>query len=232
MNYYKHYSEFLGIKAVLEKNKINIIETENRNQPICKYYYHLLIKTEYDGQSILSVSPQYSKYVSVLTDTSYKFEIPDKKIEKQKMIRMGILNNTNKCNLMKDVIQIKDKYLFSRTFGKNKPLSIIEQKWNQDRMLIQSGRVFAMIKNDEIISYSTVSDIFFGAGNIFVWTKEQFHGKGYGTAVASKTTEWCLDNNIMPVYLVNIKNMPSTKIAYKIGYTKFSDEDVYSLKQK
>ncbi|GAA0785833.1 GNAT family N-acetyltransferase [Hathewaya limosa] len=61
-----------------------------------------------------------------------------------------------------------------------------------------------------------------------VYTNEQYRNRGYGKQVTTGILNWCIENNVLPIYLVDEKNTYSIKLAESLGFKIKSKEIVVS----
>ena len=86
--------------------------------------------------------------------------------------------------------------------------------------------IFAAFDKERIVSASSI--INYGPfKDIGVITNPGYRRKNLGAAVVKKTTEWCFDNNEIPLYRCEVENLGSLNIAKKIGYEKYIEIDAY-----
>lgn len=97
------------------------------------------------------------------------------------------------------------------------------------RKINESGTVlgFEYIVNNEVISsVEFARRDAFGTIAINVDTKEDYRGKGYGTAVVRAATDWILTNGFIPRYGANVNNTISLSIVRKLQYELVSQHIV------
>lgn len=90
--------------------------------------------------------------------------------------------------------------------------------------------IFGGFDRDKMIAYVShrYPDGHEGIGDIGIVIDSEYRGKGYGKAMLSKEIGWCLDNNIIPMYVVMDKNIKSKSLVESMGFTKLGD--IYILK--
>ncbi|MCK5115741.1 MAG: GNAT family N-acetyltransferase [Candidatus Aegiribacteria sp.] len=86
------------------------------------------------------------------------------------------------------------------------------------------GRITAVIKDGNIVSYSSVTDLPFNASNIAVWTHDEYRKRGYGSLCVKQAVNWCARNNRIPIYLASSSNTASIGLAEKLGFDMFARE--------
>lgn len=77
-----------------------------------------------------------------------------------------------------------------------------------------------------------MSDIHYNAGNIIIYTINDFRNNGYGKAIVSKICRKCKENNIIPIYWVEENNLSSIKLANNVGFKINNKEIVFATKDK
>jgi GNAT superfamily N-acetyltransferase len=86
--------------------------------------------------------------------------------------------------------------------------------------------IFVALDKDKIVSASSI--INYGPfKDIGVITHPAYRKKNLGAAVVKKATEWCFENDVIPLYRCEVKNIGSLNIAKKIGYEKYIEIDAY-----
>lgn len=93
---------------------------------------------------------------------------------------------------------------------------------------IIEGRQYVILDKNKIVSYCKISNIDFQGGNIVVYTNKQYRNRGYGKLVTTGILNWCIENNVLPIYLVDEKNTYSIKLAESLGFKIKSKEIVVS----
>lgn len=244
MEYLKYYCDYLNINTELLNKGSFIFESTQRNKPICFYYYHWIIVSRFNGIAVVSIAPHFdkvfSKYniknrelrdVELLTNM-FSSELDDFNV--RNMYRMGLVSDKYKQVNTEMVIQLKSihKDIYFNTIASISDDFVKEHKWNLRKEQIDQGRIFVIIEDEKIISQAVISDINFNGGNISVWTLEEYSGKGYGKSVTAAAVQWCVNNDILPVYLVDKSNIPSLSIAKSVGFEVLFDEVILSQKIK
>ena len=240
----KYYREYLGLTQ--GESEHEILPAERRAKPVAFFYQHHLISTVIDDRLVHSVSPKLAKKFRKLIGNDLCTSISTGLVRDIDNIMFEILPhlfyNPMRMHRMtlnsRDSLQEQDNLSVTAFTEDLKPLLLkhfsqrgmkfSEFYWNARITAIQEGRYFGIIKNDEIVATSFISDIDSGGGNIVVSTKPKYRNKGYGKAVVAKATKWCLENEIRPIYLVAIGNTPSVKLAEGLGFETMSEEIVVS----
>jgi len=74
-----------------------------------------------------------------------------------------------------------------------------------------------MINNIASAAYSTNIDK--NILEIGIETNDAFRGKGYAFVVCRKIIEYCIANNLRPVWVCKFENIPSYYLAQKLAFT-------------
>lgn len=238
--YKSYYYNYLGINPSKRKSSEFIFQCSQREKPINRKYIQFLITTKISGRKVFSISPRlfesFSKYMSINTineegiitilDKYFENKFDDYNI--RKMFRLTIEDvdfevpkGINAVKLSKEILM---KSMEDLTSQERRDI------WNRKKDEVEQGRQYVIIINHKIVSYCKVSDIDYGGGNLVVWTSPEYRGRGYGKAVVSAATKWCLENNVLPVYWVDETNKASLNLAKNIGFRIQSEEIVVSNK--
>lgn len=196
------YMNYLGI----EKENKDIYICNLRNSPQNKNYYYRAIITEFDGKIIASVSKKVYELVKLcmadytsLEQVEKKLNIQTEEFNVSSMYRMFLDNDYNEKNESK--LDVSIRYL-------------------------ADYKKFIALKDDELIGYSKISDVYFGCGNIVVWVAEKYRKKGIATLLVNKTIQQCIMDGIVPMYLVKSTNSASITLAQKLGFKIWQKEIV------
>ena len=95
------------------------------------------------------------------------------------------------------------------------------------------GYCFGILNDDntEFVSIGYVSDIHYNAGNIIIYTIDNFRNNGYGKAIVSAICKECRINNIIPIYWVEKNNYSSIKLASAVGFKINNKEIVFATEK-
>jgi len=63
-------------------------------------------------------------------------------------------------------------------------------------------------------------------------TREAHQGQGFAASVVSVATRWILEKGKLPVYAARKMNVPSIRLAQRIGYRKYGRIDHYYFKTR
>lgn len=230
LNIDSYYTEFMGVEVErINQGKV-IFESKYRDLPLNDKYYYPIIQTDYFGQTILSVSPAHFKEIESLykrKDESLELAIeeflknhPNHKI--RRMHRYAYqsttrVETTSQRMTLKDV----DKLDFGGDFN-------FDEYRRRKEMIFREGRQFFVEVGNKVASIGFVSEIRCGGGNIVVTTLKDYQGKGYAKEVVKGCINWCIENNVMPIYLVENSNFISKKIPQRLSFSKVVEEIIIS----
>ncbi len=103
----------------------------------------------------------------------------------------------------------------------------IKSMWPSLDQFLVNGFGFCSVLCDEIVCWCTaeyVSDTICGIG---IETLEEYENRGYATVTASAFVEHCISKGISPVWDCWSHNIPSIRVAEKVGFKKAADFAVY-----
>ena len=88
--------------------------------------------------------------------------------------------------------------------------------------------VFGVFQGEELISGAFVEPRTQRTMEICaLQTRKAHQGEGLATSVVSVATRWILDRGKLPVYAARKMNVPSIRLAQRIGYRKYGRIDHY-----
>ncbi len=234
--YLRYYKKYFGVSKTHLTDKMNVIFSSNRDEPISENHYFPHIFTEIEGNHICSTSKHTNveliKNIEVGSDmNNEKLHIllkktvlgDEGKYEIKTMYRMGYLKNEIiGCQKKSLAISLTEKIVEYQIEFESEELKI--KYLLRKKKLLTEGRQFVILLNNRIVAWSKISDIDYNAANIAVYTDYNFRGRGYATQLVEEATKWCLDNNKLPVYWVDKTNKASFKVAQKIGFEVLFEE--------
>ena len=230
-----YYYNFLDYDL---NHKEAIVSSINRKKTINGFLYPVIISI-YNNNCIYSITTDYfddlkfrinkNKLIdknSIISLLSEFFEERGLKVSIQSMLRM-YKNKTAKIKV-NDVIKIDEttKKQYFNSFEKNKSIKYKQDKWEKfKRYKYLNG----IVEDNQLVSVGYVSNIDYGGANIVIHTKEKYRNKGYGKRIVEKISRDLIDNNIIPVYWVNIENEFSKKLALSTGFKEVAKEIVVRI---
>lgn len=225
-----YYNGFLGVS----KNEITkhmIVESEYRDMPLNKKYFYPIIITKLDNYMVCSSSSQYigickSKFNGTIESISNIVEVMNmdgNHYRIRKMRRYSIENSSRIYDTKADILtgNMIRKVKFDGIEDKEK---YILEKQN----ILYEQRQFVVLKGNTIASTAFISDIYSSGCNIVVYTPPNYRQEGYGKEVVKACVNWCQENNLLPVYLVEEENLSSIKLVESLALDLKSHEWIIS----
>lgn len=223
ITYYKNY---LGIN----KND-NVVSCEQRKIPLNKQFYYSVIGTSYKDKVIYSVLPEWkdlfeehlkasdSSIDYVMSSFNQKHNLNH---ELRQMYRMSYNGN----RLTDNPAVIFTESLIHEVYKERSDQ--IDLILHRNKESIKNKNKFAIVIDGKLASMAKISDIDHGGGNIAVYTSPEFRNNGYGKFVVDSCIGWCIENHIVPIYLVEANNTFSVKLAKSLGFEIESIEWILS----
>lgn len=226
----EYYSRYLGIEGL----KSQVLSSKQREIPLNKKYYYSLIGTPYEGRTLYSVAPGLYK------DFKYYLEQNPDAIEKvlegfNKAYKLG--HNLRKMYRMTYdgiPLDVNPSQVFTEELLRtivHEDEAVIEKIIERNKEALTLKNRFWLIENNQMAASAKVTDLDFKAANIAVYTDPQYRGKGYGKLVVDACVNWCLKENILPIYLVETQNIASFKLAKSLGFEIYSTEWILSIER-
>lgn len=97
------------------------------------------------------------------------------------------------------------------------------------KYLTKHKRAYIISKDEKIASLSYISDIYNRGANIVVNTNEKYRNLGYGKKVVAKTSNFVIENGLLPIYFVNVKNQASINLAKSLEFKNMATEIVVCI---
>lgn len=107
-----------------------------------------------------------------------------------------------------------DKEIFKAMRGSVVPLRF----WKDEEHFSSSGIGFSLFHENRLASTAYSAFIHDNLLEIGIETVEQYRNKGYAQYSCSALIDYCLENNIEPVWSCRLENTGSYKLAQKIGF--------------
>ena len=92
--------------------------------------------------------------------------------------------------------------------------------------------IFAGFDNDRMVSYASHRYWGENIADIGVLTHPEFRHRGLGKAIVSTLCEWCLGNDVIPMYRVESEHFRSRKIAEALGFDLHVKVEVLNFDSK
>lgn len=226
----EYYNGFLGVN----KNEITehmVFECEYRDMPLNNKYFYPIIISKFNDSMICSCSSKFASIckrsfegtIESISNILEIMNINDNKYRLRKMRRYSIespyvLYDTKAKVLTEDIIR---KVNFQGIEDKE---NYIRRKEN----ILQEKRQFFILKDDNIAATAFISEVYSSGCNIVVYTSPNYRKKGYGKEVVKACINWCHQNNLLPIYLVEEENANSIKLVESLGLELKSYEWIIS----
>jgi len=225
-NFTTYYSRYLN-----HNKETTVVSCEQRKVPLNEHYYYHVIAAEIDGRDIYSVHPElYDSFVMLKQQESIKktleqFQLEHPSLMLRHFYRMSLGASQIKLNNEARVFTKEDLEESIQTLKEEE--KIIHRKRQQ--RYIEEKNKFIVKKENQIMAIARITDIDYGGGNIAVYSNPEFRRKGYGKMVVEKCIDWCVAHDIIPIYLVDVHNIASVKLAESLGLECYSEEYALSI---
>lgn len=226
----EYYNVFLGVNNN-ERTEHMVFESKFRDMPLNNKYFYPIIISKFNDRMICSCSSKFAttcksnfdgtmeSILSILkamgsNDNKYRL----RKMRRYSIERPGALFDTKAEVLTEDIIR---KVNFQEIEDKE---SYIRRREN----ILQEKRQFFMLKDGNIAATAFISEVYSSGCNIVVYTSPNYRKKGYGKEVVKACINWCQQNNLLPIYLVEEENANSIKLVESLGLELKSHEWIIS----
>lgn len=231
MDYNSYYYKYLNINSEGLKQGQRVFSSFCREVPINSRWYYLMIGTEIEGHNICSCAPGIQELCNELYDGSIesmtmlleKLKLKSSAFQLRQMSRYAC--SEIHLHINPKVQQLSQELIETIEF---QDPTIRDDFIKRKRQIVEDGRQFVVLNENRIISMAFVSDVMEGSGNIVVYTQPEYRNLGLGKAVVSACIKWCLDRELIPIYLVEETNLPSVQIAQAVGMKQMNREWIIS----
>ncbi len=103
----------------------------------------------------------------------------------------------------------------------------IESMWNSVNDFFKKGFGFCSVYNNEIVCWCTAEYVSKNKCGIGIETVEEYENQGFATVTASAFVDYCITKGVTPCWDSWDDNIPSIKVAEKVGFEKILDFSVY-----
>ena len=231
MNHFfmEEYKKFLGFENNTNETTY-VCKTQKRELPINKKYFHPVIFTSMGGSFICSVTDSLygickNRFDGKIKSIKEIFDSVDLKDKQLRSFRRYLIKE-NKYSENKNVetlsLSLIEKF--------NIDCRIKEKIINNHRVYIRENNFFCIREKNKIISKGFISDIFGKLANIVVYTNPEHRNRTYGSQVVSKCINWCLQRDLIPMYLVEENNSASISLIENHSYSLIGNEKIISFK--
>lgn len=209
LSYRRYYKEYIGTSLIERRNFLHVVFSKYRDIPLNKNFLYKAILIKLKNKWILSSSE------------SCKDDIV------HNIINLGKPKDLDYYVDNLQIMDLKVRKMYRMIWdGVNS--SKIEFRPEYEYIYMESLNKYVAKFNGNIISYCKISDIYFGFGNIVIFTNENFRNQGLATTLLNLLLIKCEEKNIFPLYMVDSKNIASVHLAKKLGFSIVSQEVVMS----
>ena len=113
-----------------------------------------------------------------------------------------------------DILVTTDTSHFNQMHGSVIPLKF----WDSARDFAEYGKGFTLLHNGEIAATAYSAYVHEDKLEIGIETIEKFRGLGYAELTCSRLIDYCLANNLIPVWSCRYENTASYRLAQKLGF--------------
>jgi hypothetical protein len=149
-----------------------------------------------------------------------------------KSIRLNFQFSINRFNALKNSCEFSGCEVVSTSrdmFDKIEGLVVPKIFWKDSEQFEKEGKGFSLICEGELASTAFASFADVGKLELGIETSENHRKKGYATEVSVALIEYCIENNLEPVWSCNITNTGSASLAQKLGFVKSVTLPYYRL---
>ena len=201
------YQEYLGLVDSVVCNGVRLCKSKYRDIPINKRYFYKVVATKYNGEKIISYSPDINETELKSLSAKINFEaiglgdIPDDfKLPQYELSYMNRMFLDSQSDISMDK---------NSDFNNNHSIEYIYS---------DEYRKYIALINGEIIGYCKVSDVIAGYGNLVVWVEESRRRLGIAESLVRLMIKKCYEEEIEPMYVVKTDNHASIALAQKLGF--------------
>ena len=90
--------------------------------------------------------------------------------------------------------------------------------WPGENEFLRHGVGFSLFLNGELVSTAFSAFVHGHLLELGIETVSGFHGKGFAQLTCSALIDYCLENNLEPVWACRLENTGSYKLAQKLGF--------------
>ena len=191
---------------------------------VSKKYYDVILKNIKNIDfTLLSNNEIISIFQSIFSNILENFEVKE-------MYRMCKDTKLNISNNNAVILNNYTKQYFINTGKKANDINFKVKKWSQLKYILDSEMIYIVPIDNKIASMAFTSDIYNIGANIVVSTNKEYRKKGYGKSAVAALTNSILENQLLPIYFVNVNNEASINLAKSLQYEKMALEIVVCTK--
>ena len=214
------YQEYLGLNDKVLHNDVQVCKCKYRDIPLNKRYYYKVIATIYNGEKIISCSPEFKEAEIVFLCNNIHFEA----------IGAGDIHNALK--MPEYELSYMDRMLLNSQPDINEDVLSIYGRHDQiEYRYLEAYKKYIALINDELIGYCKVSDVISDYGNLVVWVEESKRRSGIAESLVRLMIHKCYEERIVPMYVVKTYNHASKALAEKLGFRVIQRELIVSYNE-
>lgn len=201
------YQEYLGLDNRMICNDVHVCKCQYRDIPLNKKYFYKVIATKYNGEKIISYSPEFNETELRLLYTKINFET------------IGVGNIHNDLKFPQYELSYMDRMLLETQIdiSIDKRSGCIRNNSIEYKYLDEYRKYIALV-NGELVGYCKVSDVIANYGNLVVWVEESRRRLGIAESLVKLMIQKCYEERIVPMYVVKTNNHASISLAKKLGF--------------
>jgi len=225
----RYYQAFLGQGQEIRPG-VKLCLSNKREEAFCHWYQQMIICSLGPDETVFSVGPTHFEdlknyilnarvnlrtqagCITVLKNFDHLYRVDP-------MVRLTRTSPISQA--LQSVTLTREMFIESAEDMDKKDLQEVLARKAYE---LEAGCQKVILEGKKIRAGARVSNIHFEGANIAVWTHEDYRGRGYGKDVVTGVTNWCLDNELLPIYLVTEANIPSLKLAKSLGYEIMAKE--------
>ncbi|WP_027632091.1 GNAT family N-acetyltransferase [Clostridium hydrogeniformans] len=105
--------------------------------------------------------------------------------------------------------------------------SSYKESWENSYNFISKGFGFCILKDNEFVSVCNTYYVREGFAEIDIVTNNKFRKQGFALITCSKFIEYCLENNIKPIWDCDNGNESSKALAIKLGFNSVETYEMH-----
>lgn len=214
------YQEYLGLNDKMLYNNVQVCKCKYRDIPLNKRYFYKVIATIYNGEKIISCSPEFKEAEIVFLCNNIHFEA------------IGAGDIHNELTMPEYELSYMDRMLLDRQPDINEDMLLVYGRYDQiGYRYLEAYKKYIALIDDELIGYCKVSDVISDYGNLVVWVEESKRRLGIAESLVRLMIHKCYEERIVPMYVVKTDNLASKALAKKLGFHVIQRELVVSYNE-
>lgn len=210
------YQKYLGLYNGRLYDGVRVCKCKYRDVPLNKKFFYKVIATVYNGEKVISCSPEFDEAGMMLLCSNIHFEaIGTGDIHRELRIPGYGLSYMERM-LLNSQPDINTDVIAARSRNKQ-----IEYHY------LEAYKKHIALLDGELIGYCKVSDVIAGYGNLVVWVEESRRRSGIAESLVKLMSKKCFEEGIVPMYIVKTDNQASAALAGKLGFQVIQRELVY-----